>query len=453
MIDTVTLGVMIGVGSLALAFMVSVYSMSLGFRHHVLNLWRWGQILSGSGLLLNALRAGFWIELPFLVAHLLMIVGWGLEAYSYCQLLARCRARRPFLVFMLLLVVIHMAVIFLIPARTASIVSIALIGACLHGIMAVVLFLPSSRNRGLRNIVGAASLFLALAFALRGLRGILFGTLLPFHNADLSTPLLYMVGYLALFVDGFGFLLLVKQDDDESLRLALARVRNAEVEQRELLSIASHEFRTPAAMIKATLDSLRYIGDSIPPEVKSRLENIEKATLRLTNLTDGLIAQDRLQHLALAPRPRHISLDELVRKCIAPYPAGTSFRLKHPTQPVSLLLDPTLVSIAVCNLIDNAIRFSKGLGGEMLPVSVAFSMVGDDLWVEVADLGPGIPDGEKPKIFERYYSTKVGFSGGLGMPIVKTVAAAYQGSVEVVDNVPQGALMLLKLPRCRCLER
>lgn len=452
MIDTVTLGIMIGVGSLALAFMVSVYSMSLGFRHHVLNLWRWGQILSGGGVLLNALQAGFWIELPFLVAHLLMIAGWSLEAYSYCQLLARCRDRRLALA-LVLLVLVHLAVIYFLPERTASIISITLIGACLHGLMAGILLWPSSKNRSLRNIIGMACLFLALAFVLRAAKGILLGILLPFHNADLTTPILYVVGYLALFVNGFGFLLLVKREDDESLRLALARVRNAEVEQRELLSIASHEFRTPAAMIKATLDSLRYLGDSIPPEVKSRLENIEKATLRLTNLTDGLIAQDRLLHLALAPRPRHISLDELVRKCIAPYPAGTSFRLKHPTQPVSLLLDPTLVSIAVCNLIDNAIRFSKGLGGEMLPVSVAFSMVGDDLWVEVADLGPGIPDGEKPKIFERYYSTKVGLSGGLGMPIVKTVAVAYQGSVEVADNVPQGALMLLKLPKCRCPER
>lgn len=244
-----------------------------------------------------------------------------------------------------------------------------------------------------------------------------------------------------------------RRKNETALALTLKHLERAESEERQLLSMASHEFRTPAAMIKASLDSLSILKDRIPPEVAQRLTNIGLASLRLTKLANDLISNDRLQELVLTHQKRSVELNQLVQEVVGKYPTEDALLVQLPEHPVLLNADATLLDIALHNLIDNALRYHATPD---VPICISLKKCGDATgqWVElqVADQGPGIADDEKEKIFQRFYSTKGGANDGLGLSIVHFVARAHNGTALVIDNTPRGSVFILKLPETNLLQ-
>ena len=235
----------------------------------------------------------------------------------------------------------------------------------------------------------------------------------------------------------------------QEMQQALEQVRQAELEQRQLLSMASHEFRTPAAMIKASLDSLHYLQAQIPPDVTARLDNIRQASQRLIHLTNDLIDQDRVRERSLTPRHKRISLTDLVAGVTAQYTDAPWLRVQLPALPVWINADPALLTIALNNLIDNALRYGEG---ERHGVVVELQSRPGEAVLRVADQGPGIATADKQRIFERYYSKSDGrprgerTSSGLGLFIVHSIARSHQGSIHAEDNLPHGSVFVLSLP-------
>lgn len=255
-----------------------------------------------------------------------------------------------------------------------------------------------------------------------------------------------------------------------SLSDALRHVQEAEAAQRQLLSMASHEFRTPAAVIKTSLDSLRFIANQIPAGIARRLQNIEHASRRLIHLSNTLIQQDRLHELALHPRLSRVDLRALAAETViqyaTPMPESSAARvsLGAPTgnttapEACTALADPALISIALHNLIDNAlVHGSSTADTPDAQITVTADIQPDYLELRVADRGPGIPEADKKRIFERFYSlgkalpagtshaTKVQ-GDGLGLSIVKAIARAHGGDVHAADNPGGGAVLSLRLP-------
>lgn len=245
----------------------------------------------------------------------------------------------------------------------------------------------------------------------------------------------------------------------QSLSAALRDVQQAEAGQRQLLSMASHEFRTPAAMIKASLDSLAFLQHHIAPEVATRLANMRLASARLLELTNNLINQDRLLDLALKPTLHPVELGPLVSKVLGHYPEPLHSVL--PSEPVRAHADATLLSIALHNLIDNALRHGHHAhtGSDPGLPCVTVSLCAAAGWVElqVADEGPGIAEPEKQKVFERFHtlssrrhSAAQGGSAqpasGLGLAIVQSIAHAHSGQALVRDNHPRGAVLVMRWP-------
>ena len=228
------------------------------------------------------------------------------------------------------------------------------------------------------------------------------------------------------------------------LEHALRDVQQAEAEQRQLLTMASHEFRTPAAMIKMSLDSLRFLSHSIPPEVSSRLDNIRLASQRLTLLTNSLIVDNRLREPRLQTHPAPLALDQVIRDVVAGYPASTPITLDLPTTPVWLQADATLLSIALHNLIDNALNHGTSARPQ---VAILLEAQPRQVVVTVADNGPGIPDAEKEKVFERFRRRTTSRGSGLGLSIVRAIVRAHNGGIAVHDNLPHGARLVMSLPR------
>lgn len=254
-----------------------------------------------------------------------------------------------------------------------------------------------------------------------------------------------------------------------SLAQALRDVQQAESEQRQLLSMASHEFRTPAAMIKTSLDSLRFLASQIPVDVAQRLRNIEHASTRMIDLSNSLINQDRLRELALRPNLAAVDLRELMADVVARYghdPASASRVLMEPSSAsleavlTTVRADAALISIALHNLIDNALQHAGRVdvaAAADSAIRVSLDVQAEHVELRVADRGPGIPDGEKAKIFERFYSlakrraakpSSPGriYGDGLGLSIVHAIARAHGGAAYAADNPGGGAVLGVCLP-------
>jgi signal transduction histidine kinase len=105
------------------------------------------------------------------------------------------------------------------------------------------------------------------------------------------------------------------------------------------------------------------------------------------------------------------------------------------------------LTLAVLNLVDNAIKYAASGGVVMVSVHAAFS----ELVLEVRDRGPGIHTDEREQVFERFYRSrdvrlKPIRGSGIGLALVHHIAVAHGGSVEVVDNEPDGCCFRMRIP-------
>lgn len=239
-----------------------------------------------------------------------------------------------------------------------------------------------------------------------------------------------------------------------SLASALNEMERAEAEQRQLLSMASHEFRTPAAMIKASLESLVMLEDQIPPKVKQRLNNMGLASERMVLLANGLIQQDRLRENSLRPQLQSMDLCDLVQSVAGHYPSSAAIEWNCPHTPLPMTADPILLSIALYNMVDNALRYQPEQAETAVRVCLNLrhcdqGLPGDWAVVRVSDAGPGVPDEDKARLFERFESGQTRpdrAPSGLGLSIVARVAQVHGGRVAVSDNSPVGTVFELVLP-------
>lgn len=221
---------------------------------------------------------------------------------------------------------------------------------------------------------------------------------------------------------------------------ALADARQAVERQREMLSVASHEFRTPAAMIKASLDSLRLLGPQVPPAVAERLDNIASASARLNGLANNLLSLQRLHELSLKPRKQLLDLEQDLLRIADSYPGEAAPVLRIETDRPQVMADPVLVDIALYNLIDNAARHNDPAAG---PVVVRVAREGNFVSVTVSDHGPGIEDARKEQVFEKYVSTQGRGTNGLGLAIVRAIMQAHGGTAHAEDHSPRGASLVI----------
>lgn len=232
------------------------------------------------------------------------------------------------------------------------------------------------------------------------------------------------------------------------LEQSLAQLHQTEAGQRQLLTTLSHEFRTPAALIKALVDSLRIVQTDMPEPVQKRIDNIELAALRLRDLCNNLLTLERLQQQSIEPIKAPVDLAELVRKVASTHPESARIRILTPVQPLVLYLDATLMTSMLNNLLDNACAHTHlDLSTITVTLEANPPPPGEThATLRVADLGVGIPDTLKEAIFQKHQSGSPDLAKGLGLAIVREIAHAHGGTVQVTDNNPTGTVFVLHLP-------
>jgi signal transduction histidine kinase len=233
----------------------------------------------------------------------------------------------------------------------------------------------------------------------------------------------------------------------------LDRLSEAFASQREFVADASHELRTPLTVIRGQLEVLAALDDPPPEEIR-RVERLVQAEItRLRRLVDDLLV------LTQAERADFLRREEVdLRPFVEELWDGLSLTAERAFElgeiPDGLLeSDPDRLAQAVRNLGRNAIEHTSGPGGlvrleveQMAPEWVRFAVVDD---------GPGIPEAERERVFERFHRVDAARSraaggAGLGLAIVRAIAEAHGGRVSVADrNGLPGARIELVLPGFR----
>ncbi|MGK5632380.1 DUF4118 domain-containing protein [Streptomyces sp. URMC 123] len=211
-----------------------------------------------------------------------------------------------------------------------------------------------------------------------------------------------------------------------------------------LLAAVSHDLRTPLAGIKAAVTSLRSDDVAWSEEDEAELlAAIEEGADRLDHLVGNLLDMSRLQTGTVTPLIREVDLDEVVPMALGGVPEG-SVLLDIPEALPMVAVDPGLLERSVANVVENAVKYSP----EGKPVLVAASALGERVEVRVVDRGPGVPDGEKDRIFEpfqRYGDAPRGAGVGLGLAVARGFAEAMGGTLTAEDTPGGGMTMVLTL--------
>jgi two-component system nitrogen regulation sensor histidine kinase NtrY len=248
----------------------------------------------------------------------------------------------------------------------------------------------------------------------------------------------------------------LKDDSGQDLGLVIVFEDLTELERaqrqaawREVARSIAHEVKNPLTPIKLAAQRLRrrYVG-KIPDDGKvfdECTQIISDQVDEIKNLVNEFSRFARLPHLTLAPH----DLNALVREALSLYqevqPRITLNFQPDPALP-PVILDHEQIKRVLLNLVDNALAAIQDSGS--ITLSVQGEPQGERVKVVVADTGQGIPDRDKERVFEPYFSTKRGGTG-LGLAIVQSIVADHQGQIRVEDNTPQGARFIIELPMRR----
>lgn len=227
----------------------------------------------------------------------------------------------------------------------------------------------------------------------------------------------------------------------------LQRLEHSLESQRNFVSDAAHQLRTPIAALQAQVEATLAEAGA---DVGEKLAGVLSACHRLSHLISQMLALARSEpdlgraepRLDLADLARHLAEQWL------PTAIDCGIDLGFELAPAPVAGNVVLLEELLGNLIDNALRHTPRGG----LVTVATGRDGDAAWLSVEDSGPGIPEGEREQVFERFYRTSrsTGTGSGLGLAIVREIARQHGGSARAGQSPKLGgALLRIMLPAVR----
>ena len=228
-------------------------------------------------------------------------------------------------------------------------------------------------------------------------------------------------------------------------------VQTTQKAQRDFLANVSHDLKTPITSIQGWSQAL-LDGTADGELVQASAEIIHTESARMSRMVSQLLELERLEAGQLKLRRETFAVRPWLDQIIAPFltiAAEKDISVDMSADSVdNFSADVDKLARAVGNLVDNALRHTPNGGS----VTIEASVSGDKLLIEVRDTGSGIPDGEKLRIFERFYQSNRARSSamrtgtGLGLAIAREIVEAHGGEITVTDNRPNGARFQISLP-------
>ncbi|HUX85194.1 MAG TPA: ATP-binding protein [Chitinophagaceae bacterium] len=219
-------------------------------------------------------------------------------------------------------------------------------------------------------------------------------------------------------------------------------------QQLNFMMAVTHELKSPIAVIRLNMEtlSLRTLGE----EAKAKLLNHTiMETLRLNQLCNNMLMASQLESRQYQVTRENLDMEALLDHCIRENRprSNTHEFLAELTPGVMVSGDRFMLHLAFNNLMENAIKYSPP--GSSIRVSL--TSVGHRAVIQVVDQGSGIPDGEKRKIFNRFYrigneNTRMTKGTGLGLYLTMAIVKQHRGSISVMDNAPKGSIFEIIFP-------
>ena len=247
----------------------------------------------------------------------------------------------------------------------------------------------------------------------------------------------------------------VKAPDDElgelvrTFNLMLTRLEATFASLNRFTADASHELRAPLSVMRSQVE-VALNRRREPADYERVLKSVLEQVQHLTRISDQLLLIARADAGELRPEPERLDVADFVHELAVRWQATAE------THRIELVVeapdageveaDPDLTRRAIDNLLDNAFRFAPVLS----TVRLAVRQEGADWVFEVSDEGPGIPAGQRERIFERFARgdsarTRSGGGAGLGLALSSAIATAHGGGLELVDRPGPGATFRLRL--------
>jgi heavy metal sensor kinase len=250
--------------------------------------------------------------------------------------------------------------------------------------------------------------------------------------------------------------LLVKNKNDELGRLArvfnelLTRLENTFDGMRRFTADASHELRTPLAIIRGEAD-VALSQEREPGEYRETLAIIQDEARRLSGIVEDMLALARADAGRRRLKQEKFYFNDLIEECVRSARAlalNKNISLNfEPSGDITFNGDEDLLRRMILNLLDNAIKYTPNGG----LVSIRLWRESNQVKLRVTDNGIGIPAEAAARVFERFYRVDKARSraeggSGLGLPIVKWIAEAHHGSINLESEPERGSSFTVTLP-------
>ena len=240
----------------------------------------------------------------------------------------------------------------------------------------------------------------------------------------------------------------------KSFNELLERVDKSFERQKQFMSDASHELRTPAAILRGESEVALSKAERSAEEYRESLAVLHEEAQRLTQIVEDLFTLTRADAGQYPLSPKDFYLDELVADCVH---ATRSLALAKKIalgaelpEELPIRADEGLLRRMILNLLDNAIKYTPA-GGH---VTVSCARAGNEYALNVKDTGPGIPPELQQKVFERFFRVDKartrtegdGVGAGLGLSIARWIAEAHNGRLVLARSDASGSTFTAFLP-------
>ena len=236
----------------------------------------------------------------------------------------------------------------------------------------------------------------------------------------------------------------------------LDRLERSFEQQRRFMADASHELRTPSAVLRAEADVTLSRPRRTETEYRESMAVVQDAARRLTRIVDDIFLLARADAGHLVMHPAMLDLDEMVIdtvRAVQPIATGRKVRVELlDVVDARIHGDADLLGRVMLNLLDNAVKHAPA--GSAVEVRMS-TPSGKVVEVAVVDAGPGIDEEAKERVFERFYrvdtararAENTATSGaGLGLPIARRIAEMHGGHVDLVSSRPGRTEFRVRLP-------
>jgi two-component system sensor histidine kinase CiaH len=226
---------------------------------------------------------------------------------------------------------------------------------------------------------------------------------------------------------------------------SVRRQFNVQQQQKNFMMAVTHELKTPISVMRLNLETMqKYTLD--PDKQKRLLRTTLEETARLNSLTNNILISSQLEGGGYKLSKEELDLSSLLSACMM------DFRNRFPDRAfidqiepdADIKGDPLLLQMLINNLLENAIKYSP----KEHPITASLKIEDRSIQLKISDLGPGIPEEEKKKIFNKFYrvgneATRKTQGTGLGLYLCSKIADDHNADISVTNNTPAGSTFVV----------